>query len=171
MTNARQFIAEVNAWRDEYTKRKPVEFLRLVALDALTSLVQQTPVGNETNWKIALRRPGYRKPNYVGGHARRNWQLSVGSPSRTEIAGIDRSAGGQQTIAEQERNLLAVREPTIVWLANPAPYIGVIDAGKPGTNPRYPPWSRQAPQGLIRPTIAAIESKYRRVGDVPEGGR
>ncbi len=47
-----------------------------IALAALSNVVRATPVGNPTLWQ----NPGSAPPGYVGGHARRNWLVSLSSP-------------------------------------------------------------------------------------------
>ena len=161
MTRAAKFNAEVKAWFDTNVVKKPLEVQRIAALEALTQAVQSTPVGNEKNWKIALRKPDYRRKNYVGGHARRNWQLNFGTPLRQEIAGIDKN--GAQTITAGMRTARSFTQLGIVYLTNNVPYIGVIDQGKPGTQPRYTPWSRQAPEGLLDPIIRGVLQRLRSI--------
>jgi hypothetical protein len=161
MTSAAKFNAEVKAWFDTNVVKKPLDAQRIAALEALTQAVQTTPVGNEKNWKIALRRPDYKRPNYVGGHARRNWQLNFGTPLRQEVAGVDRN--GAQTITAGMRAASGFTQLGIVYLTNNVPYIGVIDQGKPGTQPRYTPWSRQAPEGLLEPIIRGVLQRLRTI--------
>ena len=161
MTSAAKFNAEVKAWFDVNVVKNPLEVQRIAALEALTQAVQSTPVGNEKNWKIALRRPDYRRKNYVGGHARRNWQLNFGSPLRQEIPGVDRN--GTQAIREGMRVTRGITRLGITYLTNNVPYIEVIDQGKPGTQPRYTPWSKQAPEGLLEPIIRGV---LQRLGEI-----
>lgn len=161
MTSAAKFNAEVKAWFDTNVVKKPLEVQRIAALEALTQAVQTTPVGNEQNWKIALKKPDYRRENYVGGHARRNWQLNFGTPLRQEIPGIDKN--GAQTITAGMRTARGFTQLGIVYLTNNVPYIDVIDKGKPGTQPRYMPWSRQAPEGLLEPIIRGVLERLRSI--------
>lgn len=161
MTSAAKFNAEVKAWFDTNVVKNPLEVQRIAALEALTQAVQSTPVGNEKNWKIALRRPDYRRKNYVGGHARRNWQLNFGSPLRQEIPGVDRN--GTQAITAGMRTARSFSQLGVVYLTNNVPYVGVIDQGKPGTQPRYTPWSKQAPEGLLEPIIRGVLERLRSI--------
>jgi len=161
VTTADKFNAEVKAWFNQNAVKNPLEVQRIAALEALTQAVQSTPVGNEKNWKIALRRPDYKRKNYVGGHARRNWQLNFGSPLRQQIPGIDNN--GTQAIREGMRVARGIQQLGITYLTNNVPYIEVIDQGKPGTQPRYTPWSKQAPEGLLEPIIRGV---LQRLGDI-----
>jgi len=161
VTSAAKFNAEVKAWFDVNVVKNPLEVQRIAALEALTQAVQATPVGSEKNWKIALRRPDYRRKNYVGGHARRNWQLNFGSPLRQEIPGVDRN--GTQAIREGMRVTRGITRLGITYLTNNVPYIEVIDQGKPGTQPRYTPWSKQAPEGLLEPIIRGVLERLRSI--------
>lgn len=172
MTSAEKFNAEVKAWFDTNVVKNPLEVQRIAILEALTQAVQATPVGNEKNWKINVnridengkRRKGmklYRRKNYVGGHARRNWQLSFGTPLRQEIPGIDKN--GTQAIREGMRVTRGITRLGITYLTNNVPYIEVIDQGKPGTQPRYTPWSKQAPEGLLEPIIRGVLERLRSI--------
>jgi hypothetical protein len=166
MTSAAQFNAEVKAWFDTNVVKKPLEAQRTAILEALTSAVQATAVGNEDNWKINAERarrglPPYKRPNYVGGRARGNWQINFGSPLRDQLNGVDRN--GAQTITAGMRAASGFTQLGIVYLTNNVPYIGVIDQGKPGTQPRYTPWSRQAPEGLLEPIIRGVLQRLRTI--------
>ena len=80
---------------------------------------------------------------------------------RQEIAGIDKN--GAQTITAGMRTARSFTQLGIVYLTNNVPYIGVIDQGKPGTQPRYTPWSRQAPEGLLDPIIRGVLQRLRSI--------
>lgn len=172
MTSAEKFNAEVKAWFDTNVVKNPLEVQRIAILEALTQAVQATPVGNEKNWKINVnridengkRRKGmklYRRKNYVGGHARRNWQINFGSPLRQTVEGTD--PNGTRTISQGMRVARGIKSLGITYLTNNVVYIDVIDKGKPGTQPLYKPWSKQAPEGLLEPIIRGV---LQRLGEI-----
>lgn len=152
-----RFQAELNQWADENLKRKPLDFQKKVCIEAIRQLVLQTPVGNEKNWAITKRYPNYKRAGYVGGHMRRNWQASVGTPMRQELAGVDQS--GQRSIDEMLQIVAGLTEPVLMWFANPVPYAEVVEFGS-GTKK---PWSVQAPEGVVTPTLKNLETKFRKV--------
>lgn len=152
-----RFQAELNQWADENLKRKPLEFQKKVCIEAIIQLVRQTPVGNEQNWAITKRYPNYKRPGYVGGHMRRNWQASVGTPMRQELAGFD--AIGERTKDEMFQVVAGLTDPVLMWFANPVPYAEVVEFGSGGKKP----WSVQAPEGVVTPTLKNLEIKFRKV--------
>lgn len=165
MTSAAKFNAELRQWFDVNAIKKPLQAQRIAIIEAITQAVQATPVGNEKNWKInanridetGKRRKGmklYRRPNYVGGHARRNWQVNFGSPLRQVLDGTDRS--GVSSIRAGVGVARSLTQLGKTYITNNVSYIGVIDQGKPGTNPLYKPWSKQAPEGLLEPILRGV---------------
>jgi hypothetical protein len=166
MTSAAQFNAEVKAWFDTNVVKKPLEAQRTAILEALTSAVQATAVGNEDNWKINAERarrglPPYKRPNYVGGRARGNWQINFGSPLRDQLNVIDPT--GVKTIQRGIAVARGIQQLGITYLTNNVPYIGVIDQGKPGTQPLYRPWSKQSPEGILKPLIDGVLRRLRTI--------
>lgn len=166
MTSAEKFNAEVKAWFDTNVVKKPLEVQRIAILEALTSAVQATAVGNEQNWKIQDGRakrglPPYKRKNYVGGRARGNWQINFGSPLREQLNVIDKT--GVKTIQRGMAVARGIQQLGITYLTNNVPYIGVIDQGKPGTNPKFQPWSAQSPQGILKPIIDGTLKRLRSI--------
>lgn len=102
------------------------------AAQALTGVVTSTPVGNPDLWQ------GNAPPGYAGGHARRNWLVSIGRANEQEVPGED--ASGQEAIAD---GIATARrftlENTRIVLHNSAPYIKRLNDG----------WSSQAPAGFV----------------------
>jgi hypothetical protein len=154
---SKQFIAELNAWAKDNLQALPVDVMKRVCIDVMRGLVLNTPVGNEQNWAISKRIPGYKKPGYVGGHMRRNWQAQIGAPLRQELPGVD--ATGTQAIDQMSRAIAGITEPTIIYFSNPVPYAEVVEFGS-GTKK---PWSIQAPEGVVTPTLRDVETKYRKI--------
>lgn len=169
--SAAKFNAELTAWFAKNVTKRTLEVQALVCQEVIIKAVEVTPTGNEKWWKINAARQNksgralkgrtlYKKPGYVGGHARRNWQINFGTPLRNEIEGIDR---GGETIRAALSTIAGFRSLGVVWITNNVPYIQVIDQGKPGTNPRFKPWSRQAPRGLLRPILDGVRAKLRTI--------
>lgn len=166
MTSAAKFNAEVKAWFDTNVVKNPLEVQRIAVLEALTSAVQATAIGNEQNWKIQDGRaerglPPYKRKGYVGGRARGNWQINFGSPLREQLNVIDKT--GVTTIRRGMAVARGIQQLGITYLTNNLPYIGVIDQGKPGTNPKYKPWSLQSPQGILKPIIDGVLARLRSI--------
>ena len=96
-----------------------------LARAALTRLVARTPVAT--------------------GHARANWQVSLGSPAIGVVAAEDLS--GVDTLANGVAAIMADREPfATVWLTNNAPYIQTLERGS----------SDQAPAGMVAVTVTEL---------------
>ena len=113
--------------------------VRNVVLDIGKSLVMKTPVGDPKYWKS--------KPpkGYVGGHARGNWQHSVGSRVTEEIDCIDKS--GQKSIDRIQQSIPQSAAGLVHYVQNSVPYIKRLEEGH----------SRQAPHGMV--ALTEIEFK------------
>lgn len=113
--------------------------VRNVVLDIGKSLVMKTPVGDPKYWKS--------KPpkGYVGGHARGNWQHSVGNRVIEEIDCIDPS--GQKSIDRITASIPDKAAGLVHYVQNSVPYIKRLEEGH----------SRQAPQGFV--ALTEIEFK------------
>lgn len=116
--------------------------VRTVGVVVDTNLVQGTPVDT--------------------GRARSNWQVQIGSPTRSEIAayapGFDGSTEGENTRAaiEQGKAVIQTRQPgQDIFISNNLPYIGRLNEG----------YSSQAPSGFVQEAIlkAAQVVRQRRV--------
>lgn len=118
--------------------------VRRTAIAIDQTLVIATPVGNPTLWK----NPNSAPPGYVGGHARRNWLVSIGAPRFEEVAGTDPSGAaaindGKNTI-DAYSNTHALNG-IAVYITNSVPYIGPLNDG----------WSTQAPSGFVEKAVQA----------------
>ena len=113
--------------------------VREVVLDIGKSLVMKTPVGDPKYWKS--------KPpkGYVGGHARGNWQHSVGNRVIEEIDCIDKS--GQKSIDRIQQSIPQSAAGLVHYVQNSVPYIKRLEEGH----------SRQAPHGMV--ALTEIEFK------------
>lgn len=117
--------------------------IQRTGLRVLTAVTLGTPVGNPTLWQ----NPESAPPGYVGGHARRNWNVSVGAANDAELAGTD--ASGAATITAGQAALQGYRgsrQGVRVFIQNPVPYMGRLNDGH----------STQAPAGFIERGVAAV---------------
>jgi hypothetical protein len=159
VSNPQQFVARLNDWADENLRRKPVEFQKRVCAEAIRQLVLNTPVGNEEGWAMNAGRrarglPILRRRGYLGGHMRRNWQAAFNVPARGELPGVD--PNGTKVVQELMATVGQLMQPSLVWFSCPVPYGQVIEFGGPGKKP----WSRQAPNGVVGPTLAALRQIF-----------
>lgn len=139
--NLREFVATLDRFKAKSAEAVSV-IQRKLAFDATRRLVKRTPVGNPDLW--ASTPP----EGYVGGHARRNWQVTVGAPAEGEVAGED-PTGVEASAAA--RPALAILPPyQQVWISNNVPYIERLEHGH----------STQAPDGMLRLTFMEIVGKY-----------
>lgn len=86
---------------------------------------------------------------YTGGRFRGNWQVSFDRPAVGPIDRIDKRGGA--TLAAG-REVLQVYDPDkdkYIYFSNMVPYARRLEYG----------WSNQAPQGIVRVTVAEIKAK------------
>jgi len=154
VADARQFAIELSRFTRDKVPAAMVEFQRRIVAELLTAIVLRTPVGNHTRWKANIERAARGlaplPKGYVGGQARRNWQVSIGSPATSRIQGTDSS--GTDTINDGIVVLGSLTAPGRVWISNPLEYMEPLENG----------WSKQAPQGMVAKALADIEAKYSR---------
>lgn len=156
MADAAQFRVDLDKFVKDVVPQRAAEIQRNMSLELFSSVVLGTPVGNHRKWERNLDRATRGLPplpkGYVGGHARKNWQVKIGNPTVRELAGQDR--GGQQTITNGSREIAKVkRKPVRLFIVNLLPYIDRLE---------HRGWSKQAPNGWIRRAIANVSAKYRR---------
>lgn len=155
MPDARGFRLEIDEWLRREVQQKPVDLQKRIVAEALTQIVQATPVGNATKWAANIKRAAKGLPplprGYVGGQARRNWQVSVGVPAVAALPGTDPSGGN--TLSEGYGRIAGLTVPSRVYISNPLDYMDALENG----------WSKQAPQGMVARAVAAISAKYARV--------
>lgn len=82
------------------------------------------------------------------GRARANWQVSLTGPTGYDKEDTDR--GGAATINSGIQTIEHVRAYQTIWIGNNLEYIVPLEFG----------WSRQAPQGMLRLTLAEISSIF-----------
>lgn len=155
MADARTFRLQIEDWITNEVPKAAAQMQKQIVAETLTAIVQATPVGNATRWKANVARAVKGLPplpkGYVGGHARKNWQVTLDTPARVELTGTDLS--GQGTLNAGYTVIGRITEPTRVWIANPLPYMQPLEDG----------WSKQAPQGMVAQAVAAVSAKYARV--------
>lgn len=137
------FSLQIDKWVKKSARRmNAVE--RKVVIDLGTSIVLRNPVGNPTLWKS--------KPpaGYVGGRSRANWQHSTGfSPRVFNTTRTD--SVGATTIGMITASVAGSPAGSIHWLANGLPYINKLENGS----------STQAPQGMVKVSIAQFDGIVR----------
>lgn len=87
---------------------------------------------------------------YVGGRFRGNWQVTIGTPTTTQLPRIDPS--GSQSIADAAGALSAFECGPQIWITNNLPY---------GPRLEFEGWSKQAPAGMVRVSIAEFQDLMR----------
>ena len=155
MADAPQFKLDLKRFIEQEVPARAAEIQGRMSAELFTAIVQATPVGNHRTWQAnrdrATRGLAPLPKGYVGGHARKNWQMKVGSPATTELPGVDKTGAQAQSAAYQVA--ASIKKPARVFISNPLPYIDRLENG----------WSKQAPRGMVRQAIAAVTAKYRRV--------
>lgn len=128
------------------------EAQKKIVFDILAGVIQRTPVDT--------------------GRARGNWQLSIGKPAEGETGELLKKTN--KTNVNQQGKLASLPPYQIVWITNNVPYIEVLEFGgfvpkNPGPSKDPRPkrkgktwvkdgYSVQAPQGMVRVTVAKIEA-------------
>src|SRR5262245_29124586 len=165
---AKSFADDVAAWSLK-TKKNANKIVRAVALEVLRRVVLRSPVGNPELWAINAERANaihggmsIRKANstfglhapkgYVGGRFRGNWQVSIGEPITDELPRID--PNGALTIAAGSSVLKDAPAGIPIFIVNNLPYAQRLEYG----------WSKQAPAGMVRVTVAELSDIVKSVG-------
>lgn len=113
------------------------EDVQRVAVAVLSAVVVATPVGNPTRWKYPKSAP----KGYVGGHARRNWSVSIGSPFSgvrgVEGRGPGKNAARGEALNRGKRTIKNFRKANQrIIIQNNVPYIGRLNDGHSTAAPR-----------------------------------
>lgn len=122
------------------TKGKFDRLFQFVTIEALSSVVRLSPVGNPSLWKTQ-----YRPPGYVGGRFRGNWQISANRPASGELDVIDKT--GAATIAMGKATALSLKAGQVSYVVNNLPYARALEDGHS--------WN-QAPQGMVKRTAKRL---------------
>ncbi|HEY1138777.1 MAG TPA: hypothetical protein VGE88_01025 [Lysobacter sp.] len=117
------------------------QVVRQVSIDLLTRIVLRTPVGNPSLWK------GKPPAGYVGGRARANWAVSIGTSNHAVTDRIDKS--GQPTIDRGSATILSATSDAPIYIMNSLPYIRPLE---------YEGHSKQAPAGMVRVSVTEFQT-------------
>lgn len=176
------FAQDVADWVSK-AKLTADQAVRGIAIGVLKSVVYKSPVGNPERWAInaiastyntevanfnaALRDdPANLQKNgrlkrgklvrdsmdivapdgYVGGRFRGNWVLTIGEADTTTLDRVDPDGG--ETITEESAKLSDFVAGTPIFIVNNLPYASRLE---------YEAWSKQAPLGMVRVTIAEFQ--------------
>ena len=154
---AAQFKKQLDEFVDEEVVEQAVELQRRIMADLLGKLVMNTPVGLRERWKNNIRRMERGldpvPEGYVGGHARKNWQVKLKRPAIKELKGQDKT--GNQTLQRGEERIAQIKEPTIGYISNLVPYIERLEQG----------WSKKVkPNGFVQQALQQIRIDYKMRG-------
>lgn len=110
-------------------------------IDVASRIVERSPVGNPDNWASPPPK------GYVGGRFRANWQIGLDAPATGELDAID--ADGEPTKTKLAAEIERIGAGHVVHITNNLPY---------GLRLEYEGHSSQAPQGMVRITVAEFQS-------------
>jgi hypothetical protein len=119
------FALDLKAFGDKAVGKTEL-IVRKVALDLLRGVVLMTPV--------------------LTGRARANWQTTIGTPAIGEVPWVEGSPGGaaDKALSDGQVEVAAAQGDVTIFLTNNVPYIVALEEGH----------SKQAPEGMVRQTIA-----------------
>jgi hypothetical protein len=114
------------AKRIAMAKQKQELFYKKLALEVMTRVVMKSPVDT--------------------GRFRANWNVGYGTPNlRTDTI---TDASGGHTIAANTAGIMGLQiDGKTIWITNSLPYAYRLE---------YEGWSRQAPGGMVRVTLAEL---------------
>lgn len=95
--------------------------------------------------QLAKEYPLTQGNGYVGGRFRSNWNVSVGQPNTSTS---ERVVDASQVIDEAAAVTLTARAGDVVFISNNLPYAQRLEEG----------WSKQAPHGMVKITVARFQS-------------
>lgn len=127
--------------------------VKKIAIDMLAKVVDRSPVGNPELWADPSAGNGY-----VGGRFRGNWQVSFDIPATGETGAIDKNGGATKQAGSAVIQAFTSSVGSI-YLMNNVPYAQRLEYG----------WSGQAPQGVVRITVAEFDAFVRKaVEELPD---
>jgi len=121
--------------------------MRKIALDLFLAVIIKTPVDS--------------------GMARGNWQFSTGAPATAPITRADQA--GTTVVADVTNKIPGWDTKKSIFLSNSLPYIRTLEYGFFPTSPRKGEgktiggFSRQAPAGMVRISVAKISGQLNRL--------
>lgn len=116
----------------------PEKVVRGTLLSMGQRIIEASPVGNPSIWKKPRK-------GYVGGRFRANWQFTTGSPATGATQATDPSGAGSKTKLAQAISIFNMGQT--FYMTNNLPYAVPLEFGH----------SRQAPNGMVRITVAQYE--------------
>jgi len=136
------FTADLKKWTNK-TNVFVVDIIRESAADLFEEIIQQTPVGDPSLWKS--------KPpaDYVPGNLKSNWQCTLGTPASGMWSFEDKSE--EATISAMKSVIEGSVPDQAIFLTNLLPYAQRIEYGAHST---------QAPQGMVRISIAKLDQMF-----------
>lgn len=137
-----KFANAVKNWADK-TGADIDDIVYITLTDLSVRVIQLTPVGNPSEWKT-----DYPPKGYTGGQAKGNWFASIGQPSSKVDNNIRAKNSSKPINRDQSVREQAVGE--VYYLTNNLPYIRRLE---------YEGWSRQAPSGMVRITVAEFDRR------------
>jgi len=122
----------------EKTKDKTNLFIRKLVLDLDRRVILKSPVDT--------------------GRFKANWQIGYGTPDIETVETLDKS--GSLTMAKHQAEVSSkILAGSIIYITNSLPYAYRLEYGDNGI-----PWSKQAPQGMVRITLAELNSAVQAIG-------
>ena len=86
------------------------------------------------------------------GRFRNNWQASTGTPATNQVQGTDKTGNKAVDAARTQVNKLEMGQD--FYLSNNLPYAHRLEFG----------WSKQAPSGMLRLSIAELQQRMNEAG-------
>ena len=153
--NAQQFKLELDEFVEEEVEGGALKLQQRIMADLLQGIILNTPVGDRRRWKLNIERKqrglsGLLPRGYVGGHARKNWQVTINRPPTNQLPGQDNT--GQETLQRGLRKITQIDKPVLAYISNRVPYIQRLEEG----------WSKIKPRGFVRQQIRRVSQKYKR---------
>ncbi len=140
--DAKEFSVNLDKWAKKFDTTTE-QLITAIALRAFENIVRRTPVGDPELWQAPAPK------GYVGGTARNSWFMSVGQRDTSERK-VRPDTGGGEAFASLSN--ISSRDPkAVIWFNNNLPYIRRLEYG----------WSGQAPEGMVRITLAEIQAFYK----------
>ena len=124
--------------------------MRKIALDLFLAVIMKTPVAVDN-----------------GGMARGNWQFSTDAPATAPVTRVD--PAGTTVVADVTNKIPGWDTKKSIFLSNSLPYIRTLEYGFFPTSPRKGEgktiggFSRQAPAGMVRISVAEISGQLNRL--------
>lgn len=125
---------------------------RAITLQVLDGVVKMTPVGRRELWAANIKRAERGLPplpeGYIGGHARANWQVTVGGVPIDTVDAVD--AGGGATIEKGFAAIAPLQPFGVAFVTNNVAYIEELEDGH----------STQAPEGMAAKTLERVRAQF-----------